>query len=64
MISQETSNLLRFTKDIFHAKHQLACSEIIYRLSGILYLEIFAKSRSVKTYKGNDLFIPGIIWFL
>ena len=49
MIPQETPSLLFFTKEIFHRKHHLTCSENIYRFLEILYLEIFEKLRSVKT---------------
>ena len=49
MIPQETPSLLFFTKEIFHRKHHLTCSENIYRFLKILYLEIFEKLRSVKT---------------
>ena len=62
MIPQETPSLLFFTKEIFHRKHHLTCSENIYRFLKILYLEIFEKLRSVKTNQGNKPINPEIIW--
>ena len=60
MIPQKTMNLFTYTKEIFHGKHHLMCNENILRFSQFFYIEILAKSRSIKTYGGNDLFIPEI----